>query len=169
MSVTTAERHLLPALPTSQADPAATHGTTHRTLLQKLSRCASVSVLTTVMSLTMLTVLTAGMGMIAWVANALTVAVVTVPSYMLNKRWTWGHVGPSDFRRQVVPFWGLAFVGLVLSTLAVAATEASGLAAAMPSPFLSTCAVLGAHLSGWAVLWVVQFLILDRVLFAHRS
>lgn len=138
-----------------------------RTLVQKLSRCAGISVLTTAMSLTMLTMLTAGLGMIAWIANALTVAVVTVPSFVLNKRWTWGHTGPADFRRQVVPFWGLAFVGLVLSTLAVAITEASGLEAAMPTPLLATGAVLAAHLSGWAVLWVVQFMILDRVLFAQ--
>lgn len=94
-------------------------------------------------------------------------AAATLPSYVLNKRWTWGHRGPSDFRRQILPFWGLAFVGLVLSTLAVAATQASGLEAAMPTPLLATCAVLGAHLSGWAALWVVQFLILDRILFAH--
>ena len=138
-----------------------------RTLVQKLSRCASVSVITTVMSLVMLTALTAGLGMIAWVANALTVAVITVPSFVLNKRWTWGQTGPRDFRRQIVPFWGLAFVGLVLSTIAVALTQASGLEAAMPTPLLATAAVLAAHLSGWAALWVVQFLILDRVLFAE--
>jgi hypothetical protein len=62
----------------------------------------------------------------------------------------------------------LAFVGLLLSTLAVGLTEASGLAGAMPTPLLATGAVLAAHLSGWAVLWVVQFFVLDRVLFAAR-
>jgi hypothetical protein len=36
----------------------------------------------------------------------------------------------------------------------------------MPSPLLATGAVLAAHLSGYAMLWVVQFIVLDRVLFA---
>ena len=151
-AVTTADREFLSApQPTAADEPS-------RTLLQKLSRCASVSVITTVISLSTLTIATAGLGVAAWVA--------TVPSYSLNRRWTWGLTGPSDFRRQVVPFWGLAFAGLLLSTLAVELTQVSGLEAAMPSPFLATGAVLAAHLSGYAVLWVVQFIVLDRVLFA---
>ena len=140
-----------------------------RTLAQKLTRCASVSVITTIVSLVTLTITTAGLGITAWVANVIAVCIATVPSYSLNRRWTWGVVGTSDFRRQVVPFWGMAFAGLVLSTCAVALTDASGLAASMPTPVLATAAVLAAHLSGFAALWVVQFLVLDRVLFAERA
>ena len=137
-----------------------------RTLAQKLSRCAGVSVITTVISLGTLAVATAGFGVAAWLANVMAVCAATFPSFTLNRRWTWGVSGPSDLRRQVLPFWGLAAAGLLLSTLAVELTDASGLAGAMPSAFLATSAVLAAHLAGWAVLWVVQFVVLDRVLFA---
>jgi putative flippase GtrA len=113
-----------------------------------------------------LAVATAGLGIAAWVANVVAVCVATFPSYTLNRRWTWGVTGTSDFRRQVVPFWGLAVAGLLLSTLAVEVTDASGLAGAMPTAWLATGAVLAAHLGGWAVLWVVQFVVLDRLLFA---
>jgi putative flippase GtrA len=143
-------------------------GPTSRTLRQKLARCASVSVISTVISIGTLTVATLGLGMAAWIANVMAVCVATFPSYTLNRRWTWGVSGTSDFRRQVVPFWGLAFAGLLLSTAAVEITDASGLAASMPTPLLSTAAVLAAHLSGWAMLWVVQFVVLDRLLFADR-
>jgi len=160
-AVTTADREFLPAAQPALADSSS------RTLRQKLSRCASVSVITTVISLGTLTIATAGLGVAAWVANVLAVSIATVPSYSLNRRWTWGLTGPSDFRRQVVPFWVLAFAGLLLSTLAVELTQVSGLAAAMPSPLLATGAVLAANLSGFAVLWVVQFVVLDRVLFAE--
>ena len=160
-AVTTADREFLPAPQAALADSSS------RTLLQKISRCASVSVITTVISLSTLTIATAGLGMAAWVANVLAVSIATVPSYSLNRRWTWGLTGPSDFRRQVVPFWVLAFAGLLLSTLAVELTQVSGLDAAMPSPLLATGAVLAAHLSGFALLWIVQFIVLDRVLFAE--
>jgi putative flippase GtrA len=162
-AVTTADREFLPGPQIATAD------SPPRTLVQKLSRCASVSVITTVISLSTLTIATAGLGVAAWVANVLAVCIATVPSYSLNRRWTWGLTGPSDFRRQVVPFWALAFAGLLLSTLAVELTQVSGLEAAMPSPLLATGAVLAAHLSGYAMLWVVQFIVLDRVLFADES
>jgi putative flippase GtrA len=167
MTVTTAGSRLLRANPDTESSRLAA-SSVPRTLAQKLSRCASVSLITTVISLGTLAVATAGFGIAAWVANVIAVCVATFPSYTLNRRWTWGVTGASDFRRQVLPFWVLAFVGLLLSTLAVGLTEASGLAGAMPTPLLATGAVLAAHLSGWAVLWVVQFFVLDRVPFAAR-
>ena len=42
--------------------------------------------------------------------------VGSVPSYYLNRNWAWGKSGRSHVWREVVPFWVLAFVGLVFST-----------------------------------------------------
>jgi putative flippase GtrA len=167
MTVTTAGARWFRGNPAPEC-PLPEAGPAPRTLGQKLTRCASVSAISTVISVGTLTVATLGLGMAAWIANVTAVCVATFPSYTLNRRWTWGVTGTSDFRRQVAPFWGLAFAGLLLSTAAVELTDASGLAAAMPTPLLSTGAVLVAHLGGWAVLWVVQFVVLDRLLFAER-
>ena len=51
--------------------------------------------------------------------NIIATAVATVPSYYLNRRWAWGKTGPSHLWKEIVPFWGLAFLGLVLSILLI--------------------------------------------------
>jgi putative flippase GtrA len=139
-----------------------------RALVTRLARCAGVSVITTVISLTTLAALTAGVGLEAWGANVLATAVATVPSYSLNRRWTWGRRDASDLWREVMPFWVLSFAGLVLSTIAVALTAAWTTGVHYGSPMIQTALLLVAHLSGFGLLWVAQFILLDRVLFADR-
>jgi putative flippase GtrA len=156
----------LRAVPSETATRAAGACSPRRGLVQRLSRCMSVSLITTVISVTTLVVATAGLGVTAWIANIMATSLATIPSYHLNRRWTWGKKDASNFRREVLPFWTLSFAGLVLSTIAVAITDSSGLAAGMPTPLLRTGAVLAAHVSGFALLWVAQFILLERVLFA---
>jgi putative flippase GtrA len=125
-----------------------------------------VSVVSTFVCLTTLAVATAGLGIAAWSANVVATAIATVPSYHLNRRWTWGKRGASNVRREVLPFWVLAFAGLALSTLAVGVADAWAAGAHLSAP-LRTVTVLVAHLSGFGLLWVAQFVLLDRVLFAR--
>lgn len=140
----------------------------HHSLRGRLVRCMSVSVLTTLFSLTSLVVLTAWLAVAAIPANIVTTALATIPSYHLNRRWTWARRDASDPWREVVPFWVLSFAGLALSTVTVGLAD--GLAAGMHlAPALRTGAVLAGHLSGFALLWGVQFVLLDRVLFARRA
>jgi putative flippase GtrA len=124
----------------------------------------SVSVLTTVVSVATLAVAIVGLGIVAWAANVLATSVATVPSYQLNRRWTWGKRGVSDPLREILPFWALAFAGLLLSTIFVALTD-PWMAHLHTGLVLHTGAVIGAHLAGFGVLWVLQFVLLDRVLF----
>jgi putative flippase GtrA len=127
-----------------------------------------VSVVSTVVSVTILVAASVGLGMAAWMANVVATAVATVPSYHLNRRWTWGKRDASDMWREVLPFWVLSFTGLVLSTVAVALTDAWTSGMHFSSPVFHTVLLLTAHLSGFGLLWIAQFIILDRVLFADR-
>ena len=68
----------------------------------------------------------------------------------------WGRDGRHDLTREVLPFWGFAFVGLVLSTMCVAAAGS-----VTQSPFAANVANIGA----FAGLWGLRFVVLDRVLF----
>jgi len=136
-------------------------------LVTRLARCMGVSVITTIISVTVLAATTLGFGLEAWIANVLATAVATVPSYHLNRRWTWGKRDSSDVWREVMPFWALSFGGLVLSTLAVALSDSWLHGAHLGEP-LRTFVILAAHLSGFGLLWVAQFVLLDRVLFVHR-
>jgi putative flippase GtrA len=126
-----------------------------------------VSVITTIISLTTLAAATLGLGLEAWVANVLATAVATVPSYHLNRRWTWGKRGESDLWRELAPFWVLSFAGLVLSTVAVALSDSWLHGAHLGAP-LRTAVILLSHLSGFGILWVAQFALLERVLFRGR-
>jgi putative flippase GtrA len=126
-------------------------------------------VITTVISFTTLAAATLGLGLAAWVANVLATAVATVPSYHLNRRWTWGRRDASHLWREIMPFWVLSFTGLVLSTIAVALADSWTNDMHLTSPAVHTTLLLAAQLSGFGLLWIAQFILLDRVLFADRA
>jgi len=140
---------------------------TRGSLVDRLARCLMVSAITTTLSLTVLLVFTVGFGVRAWVSNVIATALGTGPSFWLNRRWVWQKTGASHPWREVLPFWLLSFAGLVLSTLFVGlvdrATRNTGL-----SGFGRSVALGSANLAGFGLLWVVQFLLLDRVLFSHK-
>ena len=137
-----------------------------RTLVQRIARCLSVSVGTTLLSAAVLVALTLGAGVPAGMSNVIAVCCGIVPSYLANRHWVWGRTGPSDMLREVAPFWLLSLTGLAGSTGAV-----SWVAALTTDWTTATRAVVlpAANLSVFATLWVVQFMVLDRVLFAHPT
>lgn len=100
-----------------------------------------------------------------WLVNAATVAIAAGPAYHANRTWVWDRRGPSDLRREIVPFWIFVAAGLVLTTGAVAMVEAgwSANGGRMPGPVTNVVnlAVIG-------VLWVVRFFWMDRA-FAEPS
>ncbi|MFP5375728.1 MAG: GtrA family protein [Acidimicrobiia bacterium] len=100
-------------------------------------------------------------------SSIVAVAVGTVPSYELNRRWTWRKNGPSHLWREIVPFWVMSFVGLVFSTLCVYFAEqwADGrdFSKARTGLLLNL-----ASLAAFGILWVGKFLIINHLLFHHR-
>ncbi len=92
-------------------------------------------------------------------SNIIGVTVGAVPSYLLNRYWAWQKRGRNHFWKEVVPYWSLALLGLIASTLAVRfADETWGTA----------LAVNAASLGAFGVLWVGKFVIFNKILFAHR-
>lgn len=132
----------------------------------KVFRYSAVSGISTLTSLSILGLLVGLFGVDAVVANVLATAVGTVPSFELNRRWVWLDHSPRSVLRQVTPFCTLSFAGLVLSTLAVRAVSARTIDW---SRGWHTLAVEAANVSAYGALWVVQFVLLDRVLFRHSA
>ena len=132
-------------------------------LVQRVARCLSVSVGTTMLSAAVLVALTLGAGVPAGMSNVIAVCCGIVPSYFANRSWVWNRHGRSSWSREVVPFWVLSLTGLVLSTVAV--SEVASFTASWSSAVRSI-ALPAANLSVFGALWVVQFVVLDRVLFA---
>ena len=132
----------------------------------KLLRYSAVSGVSTASSLSILGLLVGGFGVDAVLANLVATAVGTVPSFELNRRWVWLKRGRRSVIGQIAPFCALSFAGLVLSTLAVhfVAGRTAGL-----SRGWHTVAVELANISAYGALWVVQFVVLDRLLFRQRG
>ncbi len=99
-------------------------------------------------------------GIPATLSNVMAVCISAVPAYYLNRAWVWGKRGKSHFTKEILPFWGFAFAGLIMSTLAVDwATE----------HFDSKLIPNIANLAAFGTLWVLKFFVLDSLLFgAHH-
>jgi len=100
-------------------------------------------------------------------SSIVAVAVGTVPSYELNRRWTWKKNGPSHMWREIVPFWVMSFIGLVFSTVCVYLAEQwaedRDLTKARTALLLNL-----SSLFAFGILWIGKFMIINRLLF-HRD
>jgi len=134
----------------------------------QLLRYSAVSAIATSVSLIILGSLVATSAVTPGWANVIATAVATVPSFELNRRWVWARQGPRSLHREAAPYFALTFAGLGLSTLAV--SVATGIAIAHHAGTATRTGVaLAANLAGFGTVWVVQYVILDKVLFRHRA
>jgi putative flippase GtrA len=134
---------------------------------QKAIKYTLVSVVAVVVSQVSLAIL---YGALKWgpVASNVTASVLGgIPSYYLNRTWAWGKTGKSHLWKEVVPFWGLAFAGLLFSTWTVAIAD--GIAKShFDSHLANTLMVNGANLFGYGILWVLKFIVFNKVIFVHH-
>lgn len=101
-------------------------------------------------------------------SNIIAVCLSAIPSYQLNRVWAWGKTGRSHLMKEIIPFWAMALLGLVLSTWSADFAE-SHAAAVTASDVGQKLVVNAAALAAFGVLWVGKFVILNRVLFAHPT
>lgn len=150
---------------TGGAGVASAAGSGGRATVLRVLRCLTVSVGTTLLSAAVLTGLVVLAGVPAGTANVLAVVCGIGPSYWFNRRWVWGRSGRGRLTSEVLPFWVMSLAGLALSTVVVAGVGAATVAW---SDSARAVALPVANAATFALLWVVQFLLLDRVLFARR-
>jgi putative flippase GtrA len=88
-------------------------------------------------------------------ANVLAVTISTVPAYIINRYWVWAKKDANSLHREILPFWIMSFLGLLLSTFIVSFVDDS-----------DSKALVGlANLSGFGILWVAKFFVLDKFMF----
>ena len=131
----------------------------------QLVRYGAVSVISSGTSLVVLTTLVATGALAAGWANVVATAVGTVPSFELNRRWVWRSTAERSLVTQIGPFCVLSFAGLAISTMAVHLAVTWAIGHGMSAGGRAVVAG-GANLAAFGSLWIVQFVILDRVLFA---
>jgi len=130
----------------------------------QLMRYAATSVVATMTSMLPLAALISSGAMRPVSANVIATLAGTFPSFELNRRWVWNQSGRPSFRRQVLPFVSLTFAGLALSTVLVAGITRVADRADLGHGELAVLAVM-ANLVGFGIVWVIQFIVLDRLLF----
>jgi putative flippase GtrA len=133
----------------------------------KLWRYSSVSVISTILTNSLLflfyDVVSIGPAM---ECNILATCITTAPAYYLNRNWTWGKSGKSHVWKEIVPFWVISFLSLVLSTVAVgiAAHNADRVSHAK---IVRSLLVVTANLVTYGSIWVLKFVIFNKYLFTH--
>ena len=123
---------------------------------QRLIRYAGVSVVGVTAGQTLLFVFYEVFGWKAVVANTAAVMLSTIPSYLLNRTWVWKKAGSHSISAEILLFWCMALLGLILSNVLVAIVE---------KRWDSWLLINVANLAAFGMLWVAKYILLDRVLF----
>ena len=136
-------------------------------VLHRLGRYGAVSIVTSFVVLGTLGILVGVVEAPAGWSNVVATLVGIALSYELNRRWTWQRRGGGPTASQIVSFTAMNLAGLGLSTVAVhtvavIATEHD--LTRLPR----TAAVELVNIAAWGLLWVIQFLVLDRFVFKDR-
>jgi len=129
----------------------------------KWIRYTTVSVISALISLVILTLVYGVLRLWTEVYCTLFANVLAgIPSYFLNRQWVWGKGGRSHIWREVVPFWVMSVTGIGFAL--VTASWAHDYANAHHLHHLArTVLVVGANVSAFGILWVLKFLILNRL------
>ena len=128
---------------------------------QKLIRFAGVSVINVTPGQTLLYICYARLGGPGVLANVVAVAAGSGPAYLLSRHYVWKREkGAHKVGAEILPFWGLAFVGLVLSTALVGVVDSFS---------DRTLAVQGANATAFGSLWIVRFVVLEHLLWGERT
>jgi putative flippase GtrA len=135
-------------------------------MVRRILRYCSVSVVSTVIGLTVLGVLVGGFGWSAVWANVMATVIGLPPSFELSRRWVWAHDGRRSILRQAAPYAAVSFAGLIVSSIAV---HLAANATVNSTRLVHTVAVELANIAAYGSLWIVQFVVCDRILFRSRA
>jgi putative flippase GtrA len=135
---------------------------------KKLFRYTMVSVISTVLTFCVLGIIFYALRLWSEVPDNIIANVTGIfPSYYLNRSWAWGKTGPSHLWREVVPFWALAGSGIVFALFAGIAAHHVGVSVLHLHRLGRTAVLYGANIAAFGVLWVVKFLIINRLFHVH--
>ncbi|HEX6421736.1 MAG TPA: GtrA family protein [Acidimicrobiales bacterium] len=123
--------------------------------VRKLAKYSMASVVAVSVGQPVLWICFGGLNWAAVPANLASVTAGAIPNYLINRRWTWRQTGRNRLWGEVVPFWVMSVLGMLLSLWAVAYAERE---------WDTTVAVAIAQLAGFGVLWLAKFLVLDKVM-----
>jgi putative flippase GtrA len=129
----------------------------------KVVRYTLVSVISAVTSLVLLTIVFGVLRLWSEVVSTLFANVMAgIPSYFLNRQWVWGKSGRSHIWREIVPFWVMSITGIGFALYAASLAQAFANSHHLQH-LARTVLVIGANVAAFSILWLLKFLILNRL------
>lgn len=127
--------------------------------LRRILKYSAVSAIAFPMTQVVLVICSVGFGWSGVVSNVVAVSLVAIPAYILNRYWVWGKTDKNNLRTEVLPFWGITLLGLLIST---------GFAWYADRAFDSPFAVNIANTFGFGLVWIFKFFLLDSWMFGRH-
>jgi putative flippase GtrA len=139
----------------------------HTPQAKHLFRYSMVSVVSTATSFCVLAIVFGVLHLFGAIGSTVFANVVaTIPSYYLNRRWVWGKSGRSHLVKEIIPFWSMSSIGIVVSI--GGAAVARHLAAEHHLTHVQqTVLVLAANITSFGVFWILKFLVFNRIFHVH--
>jgi len=88
--------------------------------------------------------------------------VAVIPSYYWNRNWAWGKRGRSHFRREVVPYWSMAALGIAFSQLGAFGARYE-VHTHVWSRLTDTALVAGVNVFCFAVFFLLKLMVFNRI------
>ena len=132
---------------------------------QTFVKYSAVSVISVIINVILLVFAYAVLDWSGLRANVFAVGISAIPSYYLNRAWAWGKHGRSHLMKEVIPFWALAFLGLVISTVAVDLVDNQ---VQHLHKAAATIILVVTQVGAFGVLWIGKFIIFNELMFKHH-
>jgi putative flippase GtrA len=129
----------------------------------KMVRYTMVSLISFVISVTLITItygiLRLGSEVLCtFISNVL----AGIPNYFLNRQWVWKKSGRSHLWREVIPFWALSIAGILFALFTASVAQHFSNTHHLQH-LARTVVVVGANIAAFGILWVLKFLIFNRL------
>lgn len=130
---------------------------------RKLIRYTLSSVISTAVSFLSLAIIFGVLHLFGAVTSTIIAnSIATVPSYYLNRSWAWGKSGRSHFTKEIIPFWSMAALGIVVSIFGAAFAKHLGNIWHLHH-LGQTALVLAANILSFGLFWILKLLLFNRL------
>ena len=130
-----------------------------RTTRGKLNRYTAVSIVAALANVAIYSTLLQITALHPTVANVTAAMTVALPTFLVNRQWSWNVTRSYSVGREVLPYYLFTAANVTISTIVAWFLAEAG---------ASNPVLVSATVGVYTTTWVLRFFFLDRILFAAR-
>jgi putative flippase GtrA len=88
--------------------------------------------------------------------------MATIPSYYLNRTWTWGKKGRSHLVKEIIPFWTMSLLGITVSYFGARLAKHVVNQYNFPHA-VDTLIVMFANFLSFGIFWILKLMLFNRI------